>query len=121
MLGHPLFLLSFTLYACLMAMRATGWHLPFFHTHFTDFLCMPVLLPIAHFLLQTLLPRQTPAAFSFAHVLAAVLFYSLLFEGLFPILSTSATADPLDILAYLLGGLVFWRFINRDFVSSPPN
>jgi hypothetical protein len=34
------------------------------------------------------------------------------FEGILPHYDARATADPLDVVAYAVGGLIFWRYMN---------
>jgi hypothetical protein len=46
-------------------------------------------------------------------VVAAWLAVSVWFERLLPLWSAQATADPLDVLAYALGGVAFQKWLNK--------
>lgn len=73
-----------------------------------DFLALPVYIPLAVLAAKRLSLLSSTFSLSFSHVLQTVVVFSLLFEGLFPLILTSATPDAGDVLAYLAGGCLLW-------------
>ena len=117
-LRHPLVGGALVLYAGLRLNR--GWlHLPLpplLSSYLGDVLCMPLLLSLllaAHRLLIN--PAGTlPVAW----LVGAWLYVAVWFEGLLPLWSATAVADPLDVLAYALGTWVFHHWLNRPLGPS---
>jgi hypothetical protein len=101
------------LYATLRLNR--GWlHQPLpplLGSYLGDVLCLPLMLSAALALHRALICRS--GTLPGAWVLAAWLAVSVWFEGLLPLWSTQATADPFDVVAYALGGLAFQRWLNK--------
>lgn len=81
-------------------------------SYLADLASMPVLLSLALATQRRLLKLPRTFVLPDAWLLAAWLYVSVWFEGLLPCLSASAVADPLDVLAYALGTLVFRRWLN---------
>lgn len=112
-LRHPLVVGAALLYAALRL--NCGWlHQPLpplLSSYLGDVLCLPLLLSAALAAHRALIvPGGTlPGTW----VLAAWLAVSVWFEGLLPLWSAQATADPLDVLAYALGGLAFQWWLNK--------
>jgi len=46
------------------------------------------------------------------HIVAAVIFYSVFFELIYPLITTRGTADMFDMIAYSGGAVLFGIFIN---------
>ena len=77
-----------------------------------DLLCLPLVLSVvltAH-RLAVGSGRFTLPGF---HGLLAVVLFGIFFEGILPLTAAGAVADPLDILMYLAGFLVFQAGINQ--------
>jgi len=49
---------------------------------------------------------------SYFHIITAVIFFSIVFEIILPSISMEYTGDKMDILCYVLGGIIF-RILNR--------
>jgi hypothetical protein len=108
------------LYALLYANRHwLHWPLPSFATSYlADILALPLILSGALWLMRVIYFRNSQFTLPLAWVLASWLGLSLWFELWLPRLRPqSATADLADVLAYALGGLLFWRWLN---VSATP-
>jgi hypothetical protein len=85
----------------------------FVHDYLNDLLCLPLFLPIIlriQSLLRIRRHDRPPTLFEVLHNWAI---FSILFELILPRLPAfSSTADPLDVLCYLAGGLAAhttWR------------
>ncbi|MCB9235597.1 MAG: magnesium citrate secondary transporter [Bacteroidia bacterium] len=111
-LSHPLFLVSLGIYLVLFILKKTHHPIPFLSDYGADFLLMPVVMPFAQYVIRLSDPRRREFVFTWHHLLVGWILFSLLFEGLFPALTDRFTRDWWDVLAYVLGGLLFW-WVNK--------
>ena len=82
-------------------------------SYLADVLALPLLLTVALLLLRHGYFRRAAFVLPGAWVVGAWLVLSVWFEGLLPRWQPAvATADPFDVLAYAVGGWVFWRWLN---------
>lgn len=116
-LKHPVFWGAVGIYTVLLVLKKTGVYIPLISDYLSDLLVMPVVLSIALWAVRS---TRTPKGeerqeyfFRWWHVAFTVGFYSLLFEVLFPQLTDRFTADPWDVLAYAVGGVLFFLVLNR--------
>jgi hypothetical protein len=119
-LRHPLVVGAALAYGSgQLARRWLHWPLPgLLGAYLGDLLCLPLMLSAALALHRALICRT--GTLPGAWVLAAWLAVSVWFEGLLPLWSARATADPLDVVAYALGGLAFQRWLNKPVSGSAP-
>ena len=111
------FLLAAGLYALNLGFKQTGASVPLLQYYLNDLLCMPLVLTLTLFLQRTFTFRDPSHVFTKYQVMIAVLYYSVGFEVVLPQILPRYTADPLDVLAYALGGWFFYLFINIDPVK----
>lgn len=81
-----------------------------------DLLAIPVLIVLTRFLLFLLsnsgfYKLLQPLTFGFIAFIS--LFVALIFELILPYLSDSYTADKLDVLMYVFGGIIFYFTLNK--------
>jgi hypothetical protein len=84
----------------------------FFHAYFEDILALPIILKSSQLILQRVFKpfrNFTLSAFDIILITAAV---SVYFEGYLPTVDTRFTRDYLDIVAYLIGALIFAKWMN---------
>lgn len=93
--------------------KIEGIYLPFVHAYLDDILAMPVVLGITLQVFQWIHPQRAKFRFTPVQVLVGWLYFSFLFEFLLPKWSDIYVSDPLDVLMYGLGSLLFYRLINR--------
>ena len=111
-LANPIFLFSCVAYAALKATRYSNFRVPLVHDYVADVLCMPVVLTLSMVAMRLL--RQNPGyQLNRAQIITTVLMFAILFEGLFPLMSPRFTADPIDILCYAAGALLFSKWMNK--------
>lgn len=79
---------------------------PFLSSYLGDFLALPVYLPLSVGLAQRLKLIDLNFQLGSVQIILAVMVFSVLFEGVVPLLNSDSVADPWDILAYLGGGLL---------------
>ena len=116
-LRHPLFLVGAGLYLlATLHKRGVGplsyWP-PLLAFYLADVLALPLELTLLRWLMRRFYFQRPDFVLPFPWVVGTWLTFSLWFEGLLPYFSTTATADPLDVVAYAVGGLIFWRWLNR--------
>lgn len=112
------FLLAAGLYALHFGAGKAGLSLPLLQHYLNDLLCMPLVLTLTLFLQRSFTFRDPGHVFTKHQVGIAVLYYSVAFELVLPPFLPRYTADPLDVLAYALGGWFFYVFINVDPARS---
>jgi len=112
-LRHQLVLGSALLFSGLYANKHwLHWPLPVPITaHLADLLALPLLLSLALAAHRLLISRA--GTLPVGWLVGAWLVISVWFEGLLPLWSARAVADPLDVLAYALGILAFDHWLNR--------
>ena len=110
---HPFFIGSLLAYAVLFVLKKTGNHIPLLSDHGADLLAMPVVLSIALWAVRLTDSDRKRYTFRWYHIAFAAALYGFLFEWLFPRLSDRHTADPIDLLAYAAGALLFAFILNR--------
>ena len=80
-----------------------------------DFLCLPFVLSLA-LMAQRFGGRS---ALPLSHCLLAMGVFTIFFEGILPQTGSRAVADPVDVLMYLAGFLVFQFCLNGDVAERP--
>ena len=105
-----LFLVAFLF---VRAGETTG-HLPVFATSYADdLLCIPLVLG-AILRVQRRVFKQGPSfILPRIHGLFTLAFFAIYFEGLLPHWTAAAVADPWDLMMYLVGYLVFEKWMNK--------
>ncbi|MDO7873282.1 hypothetical protein Q5H93_00950 [Hymenobacter sp. ASUV-10] len=82
-------------------------------SYLADVLALPLILSGALWLMRHVYFRQSGFTLPVAWVISTWAVLSIWFELLLPYLQPhTATADGFDVLAYALGGLIFWRWLN---------
>lgn len=84
---------------------------PYLHAYFDDLLCPAIVLGAALRFFQWLL-ADGDFRFSGWQVGFFWAWYSLLFEIIFPLNDARHYSDPVDLLAYAVGCLIYWRWGN---------
>lgn len=88
-------------------------YIPLVNSYFDDFLAMPVVLGITLQIYHWIHPLKKRFIFTPLQILVAVLYFSVIFEGLLPLVSEVYIRDLWDILYYLLGAVWFYFLINK--------
>ncbi len=84
----------------------------FLHSHFNDLWLIPCALPLVLWIQRRLSLRTNDAPPTWSEIWFHVVIWSILFEGIGPYLA-HVTGDPLDVLAYIVGGLAAGLWWNR--------
>lgn len=112
-MARILFWLLAGLYAVLYYFKTSGNYWPIVSDHLADLICLPIVLSICRYTLIKW--KLAPPTFELtpAMVLAATIYFSVVFEGLLPLWNNNHHADFVDVLAYFLGGILYFLFRSR--------
>ena len=113
----PLFWISTLVFTVNQILEASGIFLPFIHSYLDDFLCSPIVLGFALFIQQQFTYRNRFYVLSAKMIVFFVIWYSLIFEVLLPMSAEQFRADPWDVVAYSLGGFLFYIKGNKPVKS----
>lgn len=87
----------------------------FTHGYVNDLLCLPIFLPVSLRLQRRLGVRRDDGPPRLWEVVQHAVVFSIVFEVLLPRTpGFVSTADPLDAVAYFVGGLVAWALWRRS-------
>ena len=118
-LRDGLFLLTCSLYAINRWAIIPHSSNSFLRFHFNDLLLMPCALPPLLFLQRRLKLRTDDRVPSPGEITLYLIVWSVLFEVIGPHITRRATGDPLDVIAYVMGGIVAGLWWNRGMVVQP--
>jgi hypothetical protein len=122
-LRHPVFLGAVALFGLNQGLEALGVYLPGVHAWLDDVLCLPVVLGLALACMRGLVYRDRGYCLSPFQIGFALVQISLVFEWWLPLRDDRYVGDPLDVLAYAAGAVIFAVFINHPdpFRNSLPS
>jgi len=116
---QPFFLVALGIY--LLNRYLLGWvglgayKIPYLN----DVLCLPVVLTLALWLQQRLFPQSARQRLNGAQVVFTFIYFAVFFEGILPALSDRYTRDYWDIVAYAVGGFIFYFLFNPNPQPKP--
>jgi hypothetical protein len=109
-LTNPVFLTCLLLASINQTLeKGLGVSIPVVHGYLDDLLCFPIGLTLGLAAYRIVWPNYRLTLW---HIWPVVFIYSVYFEWYLPQTSTNYTSDLLDVLMYVLGALIFQRFIN---------
>ncbi len=95
-------------------LEKAGIFIPFVHSYLDDLLCPGIVLGFALSFQQQITYRSALYRFSKWYALIFVLWYSLLFEIVFPSFDSRHHSDVWDVLAYSIGTIGFMNWGNAS-------
>jgi hypothetical protein len=110
---HPVFIASVLLAAINQLLERNGIFLPFIHSYLDDLLCFPIVLTVG-LAGYRLLYSDNSYTLGPWQVWPVVVLYAVMFEWVLPSTSPVYTQDALDVVAYVVGTVVFMRWVNRE-------
>ncbi len=87
----------------------------FLNSYFDDFLVVPIVLTFSLFLQQTWV--NPLFVYSKFFILSVVMYFGILFEIILPKFIPAYTSDIYDLIAYLIGGIIFY-FLQNIFIKK---
>jgi hypothetical protein len=109
----PYFYFCLVLFTLNQFIEKAGIFIPFVHSYLDDLLSAGIVMGFALSIQQQLTFKKPDYIFSAWHSVVYVVWYSLLFEWLFPTFDSRHHADVWDIVAYALGAFAFHQLGNR--------
>lgn len=119
-LADPLSLCAGTAYALNRCLLKRALLLPFLKNHFNDLLLIPAALPLLLWIQRRLLLRNHDEFPSAAEIFFHLVIWSVACEWIGPRWLHLGTADPFDVLCYLVGGLLSWLWWHRQTSRQAP-
>jgi len=116
---QPLFVVGTMLYLVVVLHKHGGplvarWPIPALaRAHLADVLALPLELTLMLYFMRRWYFRRPSFVLPTNWIVSTWVVFSLWFEGLLPLFDKRATADPLDVVAYAVGGFVVWRWMNH--------
>lgn len=89
-----------------------GGKVYFLYSYLDDLIFFPIILSTI-LIIEQFFRHNWSYIIPFTHVLSAFLIFSLLLELVFPKFSERFTADPIDVLAYFIGSVFYYLFLNK--------
>jgi glycopeptide antibiotics resistance protein len=106
------------LWLVITIMRRSGHPLPVLNGCIDDLLAIPVIANLGLWFQRVFIIRNNYYVLSPWHVLFIVVYVSILFELALPYYSKTYTGDWRDVILYLVGGIFFYKIINRPIVPE---
>ncbi|NHE56962.1 magnesium citrate secondary transporter [Cyclobacterium plantarum] len=114
-LKNPYFLLPALLFWVNQYLeRIQAIFIPYLYSYFDDLMAMPVVLGTTLQIYRWIHPLKNGFVFTPVQVMVGLVYFSILFEGLLPIWSSTYTRDFWDVGCYLIGTVYFYFLINRN-------
>jgi len=101
-----------------IVMRRLGHPVPILNGYINDFLAIPVIANLGLWFQRVFVIRNNYYVLSPWHVIFIVVYVSVLFELVLPYYSKTYTADWIDVLLYMVGGVFFYRIINKPIIPG---
>lgn len=111
-LANAVFLTAIFLAVCNQVLeKGFGIFIPIVHSYLDDLLCFPIVLTFGLAMYRYFKPNYELSVW---HIWPTVITYSVYFEWYLPQTSSVYTADFLDVVMYVLGAVIYQRFINQS-------
>jgi hypothetical protein len=86
---------------------------PFLNNWLTDFICVPMIAHLALVPTRLFLIKNNQYCYPLSYLLLMGAYVSVVFEIVLPLYKHSATADPVDAIAYFAGAFYFYYVHQR--------
>lgn len=94
--------------------KGFNYPIPILHAYLDDLVCLPIVLGLGTQLIQWIHPIKDLYFLDKTSIIITVIFYSILFEGIFPFVNPSIyTADWIDIVMYSVGAILFHNLVSK--------
>ncbi|MGZ3750238.1 MAG: hypothetical protein ACXVB0_12540 [Mucilaginibacter sp.] len=94
---------------------------PFINGYINDAAAIPVIANISLWFQRVFIIKNNYYVLALWHVVFIVVYLSLIFEVLLPLLSKTYTGDWIDALLYAAGGVFFYKVMNKPLVIRRGN
>jgi hypothetical protein len=115
---NPWFVAGCLTWLVVITFRKLGHPLPYVNGFINDAFAVPVIANLALGFQRVFIIKNNYYVFAPWHIIFIVVYVSLVFEVLLPLMSKAYTADWIDIMLYAFGGLLFYFVMNKPLVAS---
>src|ERR1700692_2394075 len=105
---NPWFIAGCLTWVIVFTARRLGHPLPLVNGHIDDAFAIPVIANLGLWFQRVFIIKNNYYVLAPWHIIFIVIYVSLVFEWLLPLLSKTYTADWIDVLLYVTGGLFFY-------------
>jgi hypothetical protein len=117
-LRNPWFIVGCLVWLIVQIARMLRHPVPWLNGYITDLFAVPVIANLGLWMQRVFIIKSDYYVLSRAQVIFIVVYMSLLFEWLLPMISKIYTADWKDVLLYCAGGLFFYFVMNKPLVVA---
>jgi hypothetical protein len=96
-----------------ISMRKLGHPIPVINGYINDAVAIPVIANLGLWFQRVFMIKNDYYVLAPWHVIFIVVYVILLFELVLPSLSITYTADWIDVFLYIMGGLFFYKVMNK--------
>jgi hypothetical protein len=115
---NPWFIAGCLTWGVVFAFRKLGHPLPYINGYINDGFAIPVIANLGLWFKRVFIIKNNYYVLGPWQVAFIVVYVSLVFEVLLPLLSKIYTADWIDVLLYVIGGLFFYWVMNKPVVEG---
>jgi len=94
-----------------------GIHIPWVHAYMDDIICIPIILFPILFVFRRWIYPSGHFVFPISYIITTWAILSFVFEVYLPQKNPIHTSDPIDMVLYAMGGLVFY-VIQKPFAEQ---
>jgi hypothetical protein len=106
------FLLGLLSWITIIILRRNGIIIPWVNAYFTDLITIPMYCYLIQYTMNKIMGFQWKPNFKF--IITSILYLSILFEVICPLISNRFTGDIFDVFAYFVGGMGYYFFKNSS-------
>jgi hypothetical protein len=109
------YLALMAIYMLIYVTRDNGFGIDFINYYGNDLLFIPILMSSIKIAVRIF---NIPIDIGKKEVLIAVIYTSVVFEWVLPSIGTNFVSDPIDVMAYTIGGLSYYLVIHRTQIDG---
>jgi hypothetical protein len=98
--------------------RKSGHPLPLVNGHINDAFAIPVIANLGLWFQRVFIIKNNYYVLAPRQIIFIVAYVIFLFESILPLFSKVYTADWIDVLLYIIGGLFFYWVMNKPINES---
>src|ERR1700744_6562195 len=101
--------------------RKIGHPIPYINGYIDDLIAIPVIANLGLWFQRVIIIKSNHYTLSVWHITFITIYVTLVFEVLLPHLSKIYTADWIDAVLYILGGIFFYKVMNKPVIDTRHN
>jgi len=115
---NPWFIVGCLTWVMVLVLRKIHHPLPYLNGYINDAFAIPVIANLGLWFNRAFIIKNDHYVLSKRQVVFIVVYVAIVFEGFLPYLSKTYTADWIDVLLYILGGLFFYTVMNKAQIEQ---